>query len=81
MALLQRIASALASGWRSGAIERLLGGLRPPDDAARGGSTSGEMLMNVRWILSELNASPEAPPRDVLEVADQVIESINRLGI
>jgi len=51
------------------------------DDARLGGSTSGEILMAARWILSELRVSKAAMSADILDSADLAISAINALGI
>jgi len=50
-------------------------------EAVRAGSTSGEILMAVRWILKELKKEGSELPGDLDRTIDRVLVEIDRTGI
>ncbi len=51
------------------------------EDAVRGGATSGEILMALRWRLKALRKDKPDLPADLDSLIDRVIQFINRSGV
>ena len=69
----RRCAALLAQGG-------LLDWSRKLVDAIESAATGGELVMAVRWTLTELRKSGEPIPLDVSSLADRIVDEISRTG-